>query len=190
MLSGKYPWSEIRSDAAVVRRLSQGDKPSRPLDRPIDSQHWALIEQCWSSAPERRPLAKDLVSSLEEFLHAVQVSGTIRLAAALSQNRSIAGSNPVGVPQPRTVSLSETCSTPISAPSSGQDIDVPSFTNYSTSPLRQQNAMATNDSLRGELHSTDFTDEVRTSSENVDHDLSNLAFTVRASSTGTNEESC
>ena len=182
MLSGKYPWSEIQSDASVVRRLFQGLKPGRPLDRPIDDKHWALIEQCWSSIPER-PLAKDVVSSLEQFLRAVQVSGTTQLAAALSQNRSIVCGNTVGVPS-RTVSPGKTCSTPVSALSPDQHIAVPSFRNYSTSPLREQNATATNNSSRGELHSTDFTDEVRTSSANVDYDFSNLAFTVRASSMG------
>lgn len=67
MLTGKYPWSEVRADAAVVLRLSQGLKPSRPIIPPIDEQHWALIQQCWSPVPER-PLAEDVVSTLQQLL--------------------------------------------------------------------------------------------------------------------------
>jgi len=67
VLTGKYPWSEVQADAAVVLRLSQGLKPSRPLIPPIDDQHWAFIQQCWSPVPER-PLAKDVVSSLQQLL--------------------------------------------------------------------------------------------------------------------------
>jgi hypothetical protein len=69
VLSGKYPWSEVRADAAVMLRLSQGLKPGRPLGRPIDNRHWALIERCWSSMSER-PLAEDVVSSLQQLLGA------------------------------------------------------------------------------------------------------------------------
>jgi hypothetical protein len=52
-----------------VLRLSQGLKPGRPLARPIDDQHWTLIERCLSSIPER-PLAEDVVSSLQQLLEA------------------------------------------------------------------------------------------------------------------------
>ena len=48
-------------------QLSQGNKPARPESRPIQDAHWALIEQCWSSV-DQRPLAKDVVSSLQDFL--------------------------------------------------------------------------------------------------------------------------
>lgn len=50
-------------------RLSQGIKPGRPLERAIDDQHWALIERCWSSMSER-PLAEDVVSSLQQLMGA------------------------------------------------------------------------------------------------------------------------
>ncbi|KAF8547675.1 hypothetical protein OG21DRAFT_859147 [Imleria badia] len=68
VLSGKHPWSEIRRDTAVIMQLSQGNKPKRPSSCPIEDQHWELIERCWSSVGDR-PYAKDVVSSLQQFLH-------------------------------------------------------------------------------------------------------------------------
>ena len=50
-------------------RLSQGFKPGRPLARPIDDRHWALIERCWSSISERPP-AEDVASCLQQLQHA------------------------------------------------------------------------------------------------------------------------
>ena len=50
-----------------MAQLSQGCKPARPESRSIQDAHWALIEQCWSSI-DQRPLAKDIVLSLENFL--------------------------------------------------------------------------------------------------------------------------
>ena len=48
-------------------QLSQGRKPARPESRPIQDAHWALIQQCWSSI-DQRPLAKDVLSSLQYSL--------------------------------------------------------------------------------------------------------------------------
>ena len=50
-------------------RLSQGLKPGRPLARPIDDRHCALIERCWSSISERPP-AEDVASCLQQLLYA------------------------------------------------------------------------------------------------------------------------
>ncbi|KAF8123364.1 kinase-like domain-containing protein, partial [Boletus edulis] len=63
VLSGKLPWAEIPHDAGVVVQLSRGKKPKRPSSRPIEDQHWELIERCWSSVGDRPP-AEDVVSSL------------------------------------------------------------------------------------------------------------------------------
>jgi hypothetical protein len=68
ILSGKHPWSGIRNDIAVMFQLARGNKPKRPLSRPIEDQHWELIERCWSSVDDR-PCAKDVVSSLQQYLH-------------------------------------------------------------------------------------------------------------------------
>ena len=48
-------------------QLFQGHKPARPESRPIQDAYWSLIEHCWSS-PDQRPLARDVVSSLQDFL--------------------------------------------------------------------------------------------------------------------------
>ena len=67
ILSGKHPWSEIQRDTAVILQLSQGNKPKRPSSRPIEDQHWELIERCWSSVGHR-PCAEDVMFSLQQFL--------------------------------------------------------------------------------------------------------------------------
>ncbi|KAF8123353.1 hypothetical protein EV363DRAFT_1106523, partial [Boletus edulis] len=69
VLSGKHPWSEIQREAAVIIQLSRGIKPKRPLSRPIQDQHWELIERCWAPVGDRPP-AEDVVSSLQEFMRA------------------------------------------------------------------------------------------------------------------------
>ena len=48
-------------------QLSQGYNPARPESRPIQDARWALIKLCWSSV-DQRPLARDVVSSLQDFL--------------------------------------------------------------------------------------------------------------------------
>ena len=49
-------------------QLSRGNKPKRPSSRPIEDQHWELIERCWFSVGDR-PCGNDVVSSLQRFLH-------------------------------------------------------------------------------------------------------------------------
>ena len=67
VLSGKQPWSEFREDAAVVLRLAKGQKPSRPVSRPMDDVHWNWIQDCWS-AIEERPTAEVIISTIQQFL--------------------------------------------------------------------------------------------------------------------------
>lgn len=69
VLSGKYPWSEVQADAAIMFQLSLGRNPGRPRVPPIDDRHWAFIQRCWSSIPER-PVTKEVVSSLQRLLGA------------------------------------------------------------------------------------------------------------------------
>ena len=49
--------------------MSRGLNPGRPLVRPIDDRHWALIERCWLPVPERPP-AEDVISILQRFFGA------------------------------------------------------------------------------------------------------------------------
>ncbi|KAF8119555.1 kinase-like domain-containing protein [Boletus edulis] len=77
VLSGKQPWSEIGEDVAVLLRLSKGEMPDRPESRPIDGQHWGLIERCLSPVPNR-PTANTIVSSIERFLESFPPSKPLR----------------------------------------------------------------------------------------------------------------
>ncbi|KAF8556854.1 kinase-like protein [Imleria badia] len=67
VLSGQYPWSEIRQDAVVLLRLAEGRKASRPKSPPVDDQHWGLIERCWSPVQDRPP-AEAVVHDIQKFL--------------------------------------------------------------------------------------------------------------------------
>lgn len=58
-------------------QLSMGHKPGRPLVPPIDDQHWAFIKWCWSAILER-PLAGEVVSSLQQFLDTFPPPATLR----------------------------------------------------------------------------------------------------------------
>ncbi|KAF8119557.1 kinase-like domain-containing protein [Boletus edulis] len=68
VLSGKQPWSEIDQDASVVLCLARGGKPGRPKSRPMDDEHWELINTCWSPMQEHRPTSKCIVSTIKLFL--------------------------------------------------------------------------------------------------------------------------
>ncbi|KAF8843872.1 kinase-like protein [Paxillus ammoniavirescens] len=70
VLSGKQPWSEMRSDVVVLLQLAKGVNPSRPQSRPIDDEHWKFIQQCWLPVQERPP-ATHLVPKLQHFLNRI-----------------------------------------------------------------------------------------------------------------------
>ena len=77
VLSGKQPWSEIREDVAVIRRLMMGHKPGRPDSRIIDNSHWDLIRNCWSSLNDR-PAIEEIVTTIKHFSEGCPQSQLLR----------------------------------------------------------------------------------------------------------------
>ncbi|KAG2047851.1 kinase-like protein [Suillus hirtellus] len=65
ILSGRPPWSEIKSArlvACITNLISQGRRPQRPDGHPriIDSD-WKFIQKCWQSEPHLRPSANEVL---------------------------------------------------------------------------------------------------------------------------------
>ncbi|KAG2140920.1 kinase-like domain-containing protein [Suillus bovinus] len=57
VLSGRQPYSNIRSDHQVVVAILKGVKPKRPDIPVIEDCHWNFIEQCWVELSQRPPIA-------------------------------------------------------------------------------------------------------------------------------------
>ena len=57
----------------MMLQLSQGRRPARPKSRPIQDDHWALVEQCWAPI-DQRPGAEDVASLLQDFLCITPIS--------------------------------------------------------------------------------------------------------------------
>jgi son of sevenless-like protein len=59
LLTGEQPYKDFSRDISVLRELDQGKIPSRPdrkaTERGLSDDLWALMKECWSKRPEKRP---------------------------------------------------------------------------------------------------------------------------------------
>ncbi|KAG2120388.1 kinase-like domain-containing protein, partial [Suillus clintonianus] len=65
ILSGRHPWSEVKSekpDMRIIIMISQGHSPERPNSHPaiLDSD-WDIIQKCLQSRPTLRPSADEVL---------------------------------------------------------------------------------------------------------------------------------
>ncbi|OJA15855.1 hypothetical protein AZE42_11214 [Rhizopogon vesiculosus] len=62
ILSGRLPWSEIRSEPPIIISISQGRGPRRPDGHPsiLDSD-WNFIQKCLRHGPKLRPSADEVL---------------------------------------------------------------------------------------------------------------------------------
>ncbi|KIJ63426.1 hypothetical protein HYDPIDRAFT_113435 [Hydnomerulius pinastri MD-312] len=68
VLSGNIPYHEIKRDEQVLFAIAKGTKPPRPQNSRVKDEHWAFIQQCWSSLEEnRRPSAREISLFLERL---------------------------------------------------------------------------------------------------------------------------
>lgn len=71
MLTGKYPFPEYKTDAAVIRALMKNAMPKRPVEPNgqswITDSLWALIQRCWSRDSSSRPAMQEVVDELERM---------------------------------------------------------------------------------------------------------------------------
>jgi len=67
LLTGKPPFPEYRSDAAVIRALMTGAQPKRPteLGERLKDGMWALMQRCWTREPSSRPTMEAVVTELQ-----------------------------------------------------------------------------------------------------------------------------
>ncbi|QRV92148.1 nephrocystin-3 protein [Ceratobasidium sp. AG-Ba] len=66
IISGNLPYSESVHDVEVVRRIKDGEQPGAAehiLDQEL-TYLWPIIEECWASAPEKRPPANIVLSKI------------------------------------------------------------------------------------------------------------------------------
>ncbi|KAJ7489297.1 kinase-like domain-containing protein [Mycena latifolia] len=68
ILTGKVPFHELPNDMAVMFKIVEGKRPSRPIScsgtTALDSL-WDLLRHCWAENPGMRPRAPDIVDRLE-----------------------------------------------------------------------------------------------------------------------------
>ncbi|KAJ7130868.1 kinase-like domain-containing protein [Mycena filopes] len=68
ILTENVPFHEERNDMAVMFRVLDGARPSRPalcMGSPRLDNLWQLIESCWQQKPEDRPTAVQIVQRLQ-----------------------------------------------------------------------------------------------------------------------------
>jgi hypothetical protein len=67
ILSGVIPYHQLRHDTHVIVKIAQGETPPRPEEPPINDQHWAFIQRCWSPFEQKffRPSADEAYNFLQ-----------------------------------------------------------------------------------------------------------------------------
>jgi serine/threonine protein kinase len=67
VLTGRPPYYHL-SEAAVIQRIGNGVKPLRSHYPAFSDKYWYFIEECWSAAPQDRPLAERVVRVIRDEL--------------------------------------------------------------------------------------------------------------------------
>ncbi|KIM73793.1 hypothetical protein PILCRDRAFT_718339 [Piloderma croceum F 1598] len=69
ILTGRLPFFYLRQDTTVIAFVQDGKRPerSRCLPSVFTDPMWALLENCWDEAPERRPIMSSIVECLERM---------------------------------------------------------------------------------------------------------------------------
>jgi len=65
IFSGDIPFHELSNDCAVLLKVVNGIRPSRPTEvsktQGLDNDIWQLIETCWDHQPNTHPRAVEVV---------------------------------------------------------------------------------------------------------------------------------
>ena len=79
MVAGAIPYEDMNPVQAAFAVLHKNIRPAVPGDCPAAMK--ALIEQCWSVAPDKRPEFWQIVKVLEEFEDSLEREGCLSLAS-------------------------------------------------------------------------------------------------------------
>ncbi|KAJ6602966.1 kinase-like domain-containing protein, partial [Mycena sp. CBHHK59/15] len=63
ILTGTAPFFELTNDAAVIMKVIEGHRPSRPATG-LEDDLWKLIEDCWRQEPDQRPTVTEIIQRL------------------------------------------------------------------------------------------------------------------------------
>ncbi|XAR59159.1 Non-specific serine/threonine protein kinase [Bertholletia excelsa] len=77
MIAGAIPYEDMTPIQAAFAVVNKNLRPSIPKDCPPAMR--ALIEQCWSLQPEKRPEFWQVAKALEQFESALAIHGTLNL---------------------------------------------------------------------------------------------------------------
>ncbi|XXG77413.1 hypothetical protein AAC387_Pa08g1570 [Persea americana] len=77
MVTGTIPYEEMTPIQAAFAVVNKNSRPVIPTDCPASLR--ALIEQCWSLDPEKRPEFWQIVKVLEQFESSLAQDGTLNL---------------------------------------------------------------------------------------------------------------
>ncbi|KAK7412353.1 hypothetical protein VNO78_03808 [Psophocarpus tetragonolobus] len=81
MLTGTIPYEDMNPIQAAFAVVNKNSRPVIPSDCPAAMR--ALIEQCWSSQPDKRPEFWQVVKVLEQFESSLAGDGTLTLVPSL-----------------------------------------------------------------------------------------------------------
>ncbi|KAG1750220.1 kinase-like domain-containing protein [Suillus lakei] len=68
VLTGKIPWPHLARDAAILRKVAEGEIHPRPDDDRVTDQHWEFMTSCWSKTPIDRPSAEEALEFVDREL--------------------------------------------------------------------------------------------------------------------------
>ena len=67
LFAGHPPFPDIHNDFAVMNKVIQGGRPTRPPSSQLVDAFWVLMKDCWSTDPDDRPSAESAVFRLKEI---------------------------------------------------------------------------------------------------------------------------
>ncbi|KAJ7186086.1 kinase-like domain-containing protein [Mycena filopes] len=63
ILSGKPPFFDIHNEVAIILKVVEGGRPS-PLEGVFSANLWLLLEDCWTTSPDKRPTMTVVIQRL------------------------------------------------------------------------------------------------------------------------------
>ncbi|KAG6902946.1 hypothetical protein C0995_009338 [Termitomyces sp. Mi166 len=82
IFSGDIPFSDANLDSTVIYKVMQGQRPCRPehckphgkpsLSLGLDDHLWDIVEKCWKSNPNKRPIMGDVMAMLPPRVMPIQ----------------------------------------------------------------------------------------------------------------------